>query len=54
MSHGQSSNCYRQNQENLETGNSHKHQLGIYSQDIGMEFYIEKCAIVIGKAANDT
>ena len=30
------------------------HAVRIYSQDIGMEFGIEKCAILIMKARNDT
>ena len=30
------------------------HAVRIYNQEIGMEFSIEKCAIIIWKAVNDT
>ena len=29
------------------------HVVGIYSQDIGMEFGIEKCALLVMKSGND-
>ena len=30
------------------------HAVRIYSQDLGVEFSIEKCAMLIMKSANDT
>ena len=38
------------NEKELETL---KHKIRIYSQDIGMEFGIEKCALLVMKVAND-